>query len=169
MGAIGPTLSASASSVGSLAGTALGLASTAGRVVDMFGGDETRDDLALEQLRAQQALSQQQAAQDAALDRAEIAARAAEDEAERRDALRRAVARQRARFGASGLDTSAAGGSTEAVLLGLLRESEEEAANDAALDALRLAALDQDISQRASLNLLQATQLAEKQEIGRLF
>jgi hypothetical protein len=169
MGAIGPTLSATASTVGGLAGTALGLANTASRVTDLFGREEARDDLALEQLRAQQALTQQQAAQDAALRRTEIQTRAAQDEAERREALRRAVARQRARFGASGLDASASGGSAEAVLLGLVRESEEGAASDAALDALRLAALDQNLSQRASLNLLQATQLAEKQDIGRLF
>lgn len=169
MGAVTPLLGGLTTAAG-IASTGLGLANKIGG----FGAQERKEDLKLDQLRQQQALQEAQIAQDAALDRQEIAVKAAQDEAERRDALRRAVARQRARFGASGLDTSTGGGSAEAVLLGLLGESEAQAAERDALDALRLQAIDDNAAQKSSLNLLQATQLSQKNAlndglVGRLF
>ncbi|HBH27147.1 MAG TPA: hypothetical protein DDX54_07115 [Rhodospirillaceae bacterium] len=130
---------------------------------------ERTDDVTLQQLRARSALDEAQALEDAALTRARIAQARAKAEADRRDALRRAMARQRARFGAGGLDSAAADGSAEAVLLGLVREEARDAANDDADTALRLQALDTALAQRSSLNLLQAAQLAKRQDIKRLF
>ena len=75
--------------------------------------------------------------------------------------MRRVIARQRAQFGASGI--SASGGSSEAVLLGLYNESEEEAAQREEIDNLKKAALDEDLAQTKSLNLLQRNQLEERQ------
>ncbi|MEM9469614.1 MAG: hypothetical protein AAF988_05570, partial [Pseudomonadota bacterium] len=73
---------------------------------DFFGDrDERESDLALAQLQSQQRLSQQQAEQKAALDKQEILAKAEEAESKRRQALKRAVARQRAQFGARGVSS----------------------------------------------------------------
>lgn len=123
-------------------------------------------DLALRQLQERQAEQQKQSAEDAALQRQQITLSAEEDERKRRDALRRAVARQRANFGASGI--SSAGGSAEAVLLGLFDESDDERSERERLDALRFGALDQGLDQQRRLDVIQRTQLQESQRIGRL-
>jgi hypothetical protein len=78
--------------------------------------------------------------------------------------LKRAVARQRAAYGASGIEANSSG-SAQAVLLGLFDESEEEKNQREKLDTLRLNAIDQDVDQRSRLNVLQRTQLAEKQRL----
>lgn len=121
--------------------------------------------LALQQLQQRQALDQQQAAQDAALDRQERALQSQKAEEERKAALRRAISRQRASFGASGIGSS--GGSSEAVLLGLFEESDDDRIRRDQLDNLRNNALSQNLSQRNSLNVLQRTQLQEKQNLRR--
>lgn len=125
-----------------------------------------QQDLALQQLSAQQALDEQQAVRDADLQRQKVATDALNAEQNRRAALRRAVARQRAQFGVSGL--SAGDGSSEAVLLGLFEESEQDKVASQRLDGLRMAALDQDLSDRRAINVLQRTQLQEKQALQRL-
>lgn len=70
------------------------------------------------------------------------------DEADRRERLRRAIATQRARFGAQGLSSS---GSATAVLSGLAAEADREATASANLTSLRLNALDQQVDGRRSL------------------
>ena len=70
----------------------------------------------------------------------------------RQQALKRTVARQRALYGAQGIDAS--DGSGEAVLLGLLSESEAEKAYRDRLDALRNQALAQDSHAKRQRNLL---------------
>ena len=126
------------------------------------------EDLALSQLREQQALQAQQLAQQSSLKQQEVALNSAQAEEDRLSALRRAVASQRASFGASGVG-SGHGGSSEAVLLGLFEESEDERSQREKSDALKRQALDQRQTQSKSLNLLQATQLAEKQSLNNLF
>lgn len=121
------------------------------------------EDLALKQLQEQQNLQQRQRAADAALERDKIAVNAAQDEQERQRALKRAVSRQRANFSAQGI--GAGQGSSQAVLLGLFDESEEERDQRDQLDGLRLTALDQDLAQGQALNVLQRTQLQEKQAV----
>jgi len=126
------------------------------------------DNIALEQLQARQRLAEQNVAQNAAAQGDIRAAQSAQDEERRRAALRRAVARQRASFGASGLATGS-GGSSEAVLLGLTEETEEELARRNQLDNLRNRSADLGLAQQQSVNILQATQLAERQNLGRFF
>ena len=134
--------------------------------------DERRDqirreqDQALQQLQDRQALQQRQLAQDTALEKQQIALQRAQADEERRAALRRAVARQRASFGSQGVGSN--GGSSEAVLLGLFEESDDERAKREKLDQARYGALDNNMAQSRSLNLLQATQLAERQKLSRL-
>lgn len=126
---------------------------------------QRRREQSLQQLQAQQRLQQQQLAQDAALQRQQISTNAAQDEEERRAALRRAVARQRANFGSQGVGS--ASGSSQAVLLGLFDESDDEARRREALDNLRLTGIEQGVDQRASLNVLQRTQLAQRNDLAR--
>lgn len=125
---------------------------------------EESQDMALQQLQRQQALTQQQAAQNAELERKQIAEQSAINEENRRAALKRAVARQRAQFGASGI--SSGPGSSEAVLLGLFDETEGELAQRERLDNLRYGALDSDLAQSNSLNVLQYEQLKERQKLS---
>ena len=61
------------------------------------------------------------------------------------------------------------GGSSEAVLLGFIEETEEELERRNQLDTLRNRSADLGVSQQRSVNILQATQLAERQNLGRLF
>lgn len=124
-----------------------------------------QQDLALRQLQAQQGLAGANAAERAALDRQRLAAEAANSEDARRDSLRRAVARQNAQFGAQGL--SAGDGSSEAVLLGMFEESEQERAKRERLDALRFQAIDQNLEQENRINVLQRAQLQERQNLER--
>lgn len=140
-----------------------------------FGGDpyeaqrqalRAEQDLALRQLTAQQNLNERQAAQEADIQRQKFAADALAAGNNRRAALRRAVARQRAQFGGSGL--TGGDGSAEAVLLGLFEETERDRADSARLDTLRNAALDQSLNGQRALNVLQRTQLQERQALARL-
>ncbi|HEY0900798.1 MAG TPA: transporter [Micavibrio sp.] len=123
-------------------------------------------DLALRQLTAQQAMNEQQAAQDAETQRQKLASDGQSAENTRRAALRRAVARQRAQFGASGMATG--DGSSEAVLLGLFEETERDRNDASRLNQLRLAALDQSLGEQRALNVLQRTQLQERQALARM-
>ena len=165
MGAIIPL----ANTINDLASTVNNVGRAVGTIQSFSGGGRQRQsqELALRQLQERQALQEQQLSQTNALERERIATQTAQDEAERRTALRRAVARQRANFGASGV--SANSGSGQAVLLGLFDETEEELARREQLDNLRTRALDLGESQASSLNLLQATQLRERNAIKGLF
>ena len=122
---------------------------------------------ALEQLKARQQLSEQQNAQDAALERERIALNTKNANEERRDALKRAVARQRASFGSQGVGSGT--GSSQAVLLGLFEESDDERKRRESLDNVRLTAIDQDLSQAKALNVLQRTQLEERGKINNTY
>lgn len=166
MGAIqsfGQMLPALTGTIGTVQ-TALGTV----EAVRTLANPDREADMALDQLRARQNLQERQLAADAQTSREKIALDASLAEKSRQDALRRAVAKQRAQFGARGVGTSA-GGSPEAVLLGLFEESDEERQKREQLDQMRLKSIDQNLSQAKSLNLLQATQLAERKQIERLF
>lgn len=83
-----------------------------------------------------------------------------QNDAERRAKLRSLLSQQRASFGGRGLDTTS--GSSEAVIQGMLDDSDQERA---ASESKVLAAnkeLDQQVSQQKRLNLLQKEQLRQK-------
>ncbi|MCB9988636.1 MAG: transporter [Rhodospirillales bacterium] len=142
-----------------------------GLVSDIVSGESSyrdqqkQQELALRQLQQDQRESQRQAQENAILQKEQIAAETKKAEDARRAALKRAVARQRASFGASGIGNQA-NGSVEAVLLGMFEESDDERANRERLDALRTAALDQNLDQQKRLDVIQLSQLREKQKIG---
>ena len=129
---------------------------------------EQQQNQALEQLQQRQALDQQILGQQSALDKTMLAQETHEEEEKRRKALKRAVARQRASFGASGL-SSGDGGSAQAVLLGLFDESDDERAERERFDALRTQAIDLNTANQNSLNVLQRSQLRERQNLARQF
>jgi hypothetical protein len=123
-------------------------------------------DLALRQMQDQQRMQAQQLAAQTALERDKIAAQSKQSETERLNALKRAVARQRANFGAQGI--GGGGGSSQAVLLGLFDESEDELKARAEMDALKNRALDLGVSQHESLSLLQRSQMQERQKLDKI-
>lgn len=135
-------------------------------VANIINGDDQRDRqgrLALEQLQARQKIEEQAAVNKANLSREEIKVKTEQAESQRKAALKRAVARQRAKFGASGINSN--DGSSEAVLLGLFEESDEEKASRERLDNIRLQAIDQNLSNQKRVNTLQRTQLNERSRI----
>ena len=143
---------------------ALAIFQTANTIAQVFNdSDRKADNLALRQLEQQQKLQEAQALQNAANDRAQISVAAQKAENERRLALKRAVARQKAAFGGQGI--ASGDGSSEAVLLGLFEESEDEKQSRERLDKLRLQAIDQGLSQSVSANTLRRTQQEQKNKL----
>ena len=126
----------------------------------------SNQDQALNQLKERQTLQQQQLSQDAALERERLAVTARQDEGQRKTALRRAVARQRANFSAQGIGSGV--GSSQAVLLGLFDETADEQARREELDTLRRTSIDQNVAQSSALNVLQRTQLQERNNLNNL-
>ncbi|WP_109117017.1 hypothetical protein [Azospirillum sp. TSO22-1] len=115
------------------------------------------------QLRARRDAELQAADADARTRVATIAQQSAEDERRRRDALRRAVGRTRADLGGQGV--SAADGSGEAILLGLVGDTEAESGAAAQADRLKRQAIQQELDNTRRRNLLEQAQLAQKQRL----
>lgn len=151
--------------------TAVGAANSLVGGVKNFGRTPVRDlrreqDLALRQLTQRQKAEERNLAEQTALERERLAADAVSAEDARRSALRRAVARQRASFGAQGIGSG--DGSSQAVLLGLFDESDAERAQRERMDNIRSAALDLGASQQERSDVLQRSQLAERQKLARI-
>lgn len=125
-----------------------------------------QQDQALAQLQGRQRLDEDLAAQNAAIEKQKIASETAAVELRRKQALKRAVARQKTLFSAQGLGGETAG-SNEAVLLGFMNSSEEEAAQNDQMANLRRTALEQSLAAQKQKNLLESTQLAQRQSLSR--
>jgi hypothetical protein len=142
-----------------------------GLVTNLAGGeigaseDRAAQDQALRNLQRQQTENMRQMQEDASLSRQQLSLQTESAERERRNALRRAVSRQRANFGAQGVG---GGGSAQAVLLGLFDESDGERAERERLDSVRLNAIDLGLDQQSRLNLIQREQLRETQRLNNL-
>jgi len=109
----------------------LGAVSTLATTVDTLTGGGRRDnraqqDLALQQLQDRQASAQSDAAAKAAEDRARLTEQSQQDDERRKKALRRAIAKRNASVGASGVSRT---GSNEAVLLGLINDTNDDQKN----------------------------------------
>lgn len=115
------------------------------------------------QLRARRDAELQAADADARTRVAAIAQQSAEDERRRRDALRRAMGRTRADLGGQGV--SAADGSGEAILLGLVGDAEAESGAATQADRLKRQAIQQELDNARRRNLLEQAQLAQKQRL----
>ena len=167
MGSIAPVASQALSAfqvANKVISTIKPVASVLGKGFDFVDDSSDKSSgLSLSQLQQQQQVQQRQAAQNAALDKQQILAKAQEAESQRRAALKRAVARQRVQYGASGIGSQ--GGSAEAVLLGLFEESDKERASRERLDNIKSAAIDQNLNQQRRVNTLQREQLKEKNKL----
>jgi colicin import membrane protein len=115
------------------------------------------------QLLEGQSKSDQAQQEDVALRRTQIESSAASDEAARLKALRKTVGRTRASLGAGGGGTS--DGSGEAVLLGMVADTHRNQQEADATDRLRTQALAQEVAATQKSNLLERSQLAEKQRL----
>jgi hypothetical protein len=115
------------------------------------------------QLSQDQATAGQAQQADIATRRAQIETSAASDEAARLKALRRTVGRTRASLGSRGGGTS--DGSGEAVLLGLVADTDRDQREADATTRLRTQALAQEVADTQKSNLLERSQLAEKQRL----
>ena len=87
------------------------------------------------------------------------------EERQRRDHLRRALATQRARFGAQGIG---AGGSSQAVLSGLAAEAEQENADSRALASTRINRINDQLAWSRRKNLLEASRPGNRMAFGLL-
>lgn len=115
------------------------------------------------QLRARQDADAQAAGADAQTRLAALSQQAAADEQRRRDALRRTVGRTRADLGGQGVGS--ADGSGEAILLGLVGESDQEGRTAAQVDQLKRQAIQQELDNSRRRNLLEQAQLAQRQRM----
>ena len=151
----------------SIAPVIQGLSAVSGIVnaVNGYGEQKSQQDQALKELQQKQQEELRATQEDAALEREKIKLEADTAEKERQSALKRATARQRAQYGSSGIDTNSSS-SAQAVLLGLYDESEQDRQEREALDNLRYKALDSEIAQQKRLNVLQQTQLRERNKIN---
>jgi hypothetical protein len=126
-----------------------------------------QQNLALAQLQAQQNLDSRKLSENIALEKQTLATNSAATEEARRQALKRAMARQKVSFASQGV--SAGDGSAEAILLGLYNESEADKATRTHLDDLKVKALDNNLSHNAQMDLLERTQMIENQRLKSAF
>ena len=143
-----------------------------GRIADLATGQDERlknlraqQEQALGQLRSRQTLEETLSANKRAGEQAIIKGEAEAAERRRLQALKAATARQRAQFGAAGVDAD--DGSGEAVLLGLFTQSEAERAEQERLYALRQRILDAEGEAVTARNLLEYTQMRDTQALRR--
>lgn len=160
MGSIVP-IAAQAAQAFQTAGTIASTISAGANVLNAF--DRGDQGLSASQLSERQAIEERNATQQANLERQELFEKAKVVETERRNALKRAVSRQRAQFGSSGISSNS--GSSEAVLLGFFDESDEQRQSRENLDQIRLSAIDQKLSQVKRVNTLQRTQQASQNKL----
>lgn len=104
---------------------------------------------------AQQEASRSAQKADAKFQTAQIRAAQEVDDRSRRERLRQALATQRARYGASGLNNS---GSASAVLAGLAEESDRQALDAAGLADARIGRLQAQLATSNRTSLLAASQ-----------
>lgn len=159
------------SSIASAADAVTGGANALSLVSQITDAQSKRSDLraqqnvALRQLQSKQQNELTTLQQNVSLEKQKLSQDYQSSEAERLAALKRATARQRAALGASGI--SVADGSGEAILLGLFDESDTERTERERLDNLRLKSIDQDVALKQQENLLELSQLREKQALQR--
>ncbi len=153
MGSIVP-IAAQTAQASQTAGTIASTISAGANVLNAVrGGDQS---LSSKQLAQRQAIEERNVVEQANVQRQELFEKARVAEDERRKALKRAISRQRAQFGSSGISSNS--GSSEAVLLGFFDESDDQRQSRENLDQIRLAAIDQKLSQVKRVNTLKRTQ-----------
>lgn len=162
LGAIAPVLT-----MGGMSGGLVGMAGQYMAQKNASDALRAQQDLIMRQLQERQKHGFEAVSARNALEMEKIAGDMEANKARRLNALKRAVARQKTLFSAQGLGAGD-GGSREAVLLGLYDESDFEQREDDRYANLRKAALSQDLAEQRQRNLLEATQLAQQQNLTRI-
>jgi hypothetical protein len=120
----------------------------------------------LKELQEKQQVEDRRAQAEASLQKAQLAAESQVSRDQTQAALMRAVAKQRAQFGAEGISPEE--GSAQAVLLGLYKQNDQQLADQQRIENLRNAAIDQNLNDQYALDVLQRTQLAQRQKLDRI-
>lgn len=120
-------------------------------------------DQTLAQLRASQDQAYQSQDRESQTQLAQMTAAADAEEKRRVEALRRAVAKSRASLGSRGV--SAGDGSGEAILLGLVKDTDGERQDAQTADQLKRQAIQQNLDAIRRRNLLDQAQLADRQRL----
>lgn len=128
-----------------------------------IGGRISTNKQELKQQEASKALAFQQAQAKAAYDKQQEQLKFLQGETDRRLKLKLSVARQRAQFGGDGI--SAGDGSGEAVLLGMFNNADIQDNLAKRQTALNLQGNDLSLAQIQQKNLLEQSQLREKQNL----
>lgn len=147
-------------------GTTIGTIQTIGKAFNTLSGDSLQKrqrELAMSDLQRQQAQASSEAQARANEQRQKILLDSEQAESRRRSALKRSIAKRNARFGATGIGGGS--GSREAILLGLYNESEAEKKQREDIDKLRFNAIDNDLANLSSRNILEKTRLSERQKL----
>jgi len=146
----------------SIASTAMQALSFANTVI---GGIDSYKDSGREykQMQQKNALELKNLQNKTAYEKAQMRLDAEQDDAERREKLRRAIAKQRAQYGASGIDADS--GSAAAYLLGIENLSDEQRAEREALLAMKSSILEENYNSMKRVNTLELTQLKERNKL----
>ncbi len=118
----------------------------------------------VDQLRQRQRQEEREAQQRSALELEKLEVEKAQAEEDRLNSLKRAVARSRANSSARGVSTTG-GGSSDAVLLGLHGESEEDRQRREELDKIRTQSIEQSLDSVQQNNLLELSQAKSRNNV----
>ena len=129
-----------------------------------LGAGFYKDSVSAKQQKEQNRLEESQRQASNAFQKEQMRVVSEQAEINRRAALKRAVAKQRAQFGGSGIGSG--DGSSEAVLLGLFDESEEERRQREQMEGIKASALDMSAGAQRQLNLLQQAQMMESRNLN---
>ncbi len=144
--------------------------SNANAIDTMLNGNRTtraRNELNQSQLIERNRLAEQVATDQAARNTALLNVEQSDQDRKRALALKRAIARQRAMYGGSGIDDGTNDGSGEAVIFGLINDSEQDRAASDSIYTLRRRIIDDNVNNIRKRNLLDEAQNTARRKIKR--
>jgi colicin import membrane protein len=145
--------------------------SNANTIDTMLNGNRTtraRDELNQSQLIERNRLAEQVAIDQATRNTALLNVEQSEKDRKRALTLKRAIARQRAVYGGSGIDDGGNDGSGEAVIFGLTNESEQDRAASDSIYTLRRRIIDDNVNNIRKRNLLDEAQNVTRRKVKRI-
>lgn len=148
-------------SIASTAIQAFSVANTIAKGISDYRDDSGRD--AYENMRRQSEIQLAGLQQKQAIERQQIALDKERADADRARKLRAAIAAQKAAYGAGGVGSES--GSSQAYLLGLIGDAEEEGRTASGAAELRNRILDNNYNTQKSLNMLTLTQMKERNRL----
>lgn len=126
---------------------------------------QKRDTLEQSQLVERHRLEERAAQDSASRNTALLNIQQNEEDRKRSLTLKRAIARQRALYGSSGIDDGGDSGSGEAVIFGLTNDSDQDRAASDSVYTLRRRIIDDNVNNIRTRNLLDEAQLSARRKI----